>query len=367
MNDSTENPTVEEFDEELERDNFQGQWKAIQGGDDRISLQPNVWKWSDIRAALDKAKDVVDLAEQPQGARRSIGLRNPAFSSGNRTSWTINVGVQMVQPDEIARAHRHNITAFRFVIEGDENAYTNVEGEQFPMTDGDLILTPRGTWHDHANYSDKPVIWLDGLDVGLMKALHAEEFENYHEDVQPNEKGVGYSQTKYGLLQPEGEQDTEFSSPPYRYPWEETKEALLEAERQGIDYDPFNGTRLEFANPKTGTGPTLNTLTLSVQLCPKDEQTRTHRHNSTEIYHVIQGSGRTNVDGEDYEWGVGDCIVIPPRAWHFHEAYDEETILFCVSDKPVFEEFDIEKEETKKSESGMEAEAETPQGTQEKV
>jgi len=31
------------------------------------------------------------------------------------------------------------------------------------MYPGDLVLTPNWTWHDHANDTDEPMIWLDGL------------------------------------------------------------------------------------------------------------------------------------------------------------------------------------------------------------
>lgn len=359
MTESYEESELEQFNGKLEENHFQGQWKAIQSDGTETELLPHVWKWGAIESALEDAKDVVDLAEQPQGARRSIGLRNPTFSSGNQTSWTINVGVQMVVPDEIARAHRHNITAFRFVIEGDDGAYTNVEGEQFPMESGDLILTPRNTWHDHANYSDEPVIWLDGLDVGLIKALHAEEFENFRDDIQPREKSPGHSSTKYGLLRPTCEEVSEFEAPPYRYSWEETRNTLLSAADSDVERDPYNGVKLEYANPETGSEPTLNTLSLSAQLCPEGETTETHRHNSTEVYHVVQGSGHTTIDSERFEWSAGDCFVVPPGSWHAHHADEKETILFGVSDRPVFESFGIHHEKSKAANSATETEGST--------
>jgi len=38
---------------------------------------------------------------------------------------------------------------------------------------GDLILTPNGTWHDHGNNSEEPVVWIDTLDWPLMEFLDA--------------------------------------------------------------------------------------------------------------------------------------------------------------------------------------------------
>jgi gentisate 1,2-dioxygenase len=36
------------------------------------------------------------------------------------------------------------------------------------MAPGDFIITPSWTWHRHTHEGDTPMIWLDGLDNGLM-------------------------------------------------------------------------------------------------------------------------------------------------------------------------------------------------------
>ena len=45
------------------------------------------------------------------------------------------------------------------------------------MYPGDLVLTPNWTWHDHANDTDDPIIWLDGLDIPLVHMLEAVYYE----------------------------------------------------------------------------------------------------------------------------------------------------------------------------------------------
>ena len=47
------------------------------------------------------------------------------------------------------------------------------------MAPGDLILTPSWAWHDHGNETDKPVVWMDGLDIPLVQALNAMFFQFY--------------------------------------------------------------------------------------------------------------------------------------------------------------------------------------------
>src|SRR5688572_18374855 len=81
-------------------------------------------------------------------------------------------------PGEIARAHRHSGSALRLIIEG-QGGYTVVNGDRIPMYPGDLVLTPNWTWHDHANDTDAPMIWLDGLDTPLVRMLEAGFDEQY--------------------------------------------------------------------------------------------------------------------------------------------------------------------------------------------
>ena len=126
------------------------------------------------------AKDLVglELAE-----RRSVRLINP-HTPGGATSRTLLFTFSIVNPSEVARAHRHNLAAIRFVVKAKLGAYTNVEGERFPMEEGDLILTPNWTWHDHYNGSDEPIIWLDGLDGPIIRSLNVLFYEQYEKEVQ---------------------------------------------------------------------------------------------------------------------------------------------------------------------------------------
>ena len=60
-----------------------------------------------------------------------------------------------------------------------ENASTAVDGERVYMSPGDLVLTPSWAWHDHGSETDKPVIWMDGLDIPLVQSLNAMFFQLY--------------------------------------------------------------------------------------------------------------------------------------------------------------------------------------------
>ena len=65
-----------------------------------------------------------------------------------------------------------------------------------------------------------------------------------------------------------------------------------------------------------------------------DQATERHYHRaSEEIYFVLKGSGRMEVDGDTRTVRRGDAILIPPGAWHTLEnnGSSELRILCCCS------------------------------------
>ena len=73
----------------------------------------------------------------------------------------------------------------RFIIEG-ERAFTAVEGEKVMMERGDMVLTPAWEWHDHGNEGDRPMIWLDGLDLPLWQTLRLSSPRNSEDSRFPS-------------------------------------------------------------------------------------------------------------------------------------------------------------------------------------
>src|SRR5207245_4464450 len=86
--------------------------------------------------------------------------------------------------------------SLRTVIET-SGGYPAVNGEKLAMRPGDLVLTPSWMWHDHANDSDAPMIWLDGLDSGLIRMLEATFFETCPHESQPVRDELSVSPWRY--------------------------------------------------------------------------------------------------------------------------------------------------------------------------
>ncbi len=90
------------------------------------------------------------------------------------------------------------------------------------MEPGDFIITPSWTWHDHGNRAaaegGEPVVWLDGLDIPMLRFFGATFAENHDEPVQPLRRGEGDSLARYGSnMLPLRHQPTTPTSPLFSY------------------------------------------------------------------------------------------------------------------------------------------------------
>jgi len=309
--------------------------------DPRTTVKPHLWKWADVYDALLRARDTIGIRGEAV-ERRYIRLVNPGLNERKLTTHTMLFGFQLIQPGELAPAHRHTITAFRFVLQG-KGGYTNVGGEKMMMEAGDLILTPQWAWHEHFNAGDETMIWADGLDAPLIDSLQVISVERYPEERLPIKEGRIHP-SLYGMLRPAGFPTMRLTTP-LHYRWEDTYAAL----RRLADKVPesCDGIALDYVNPLTG-GPTFPTLLCRIQMLRPGETTQKHRHRATSIYHVFRGSGTTVINGEDFSWEQGDSFVVPLWSWHEHtnRSAKDEAILFSLHDTPVLQALGLYLEET---------------------
>ncbi len=307
--------------------------------------QPFLWRWEEIYPRIMKAGDIpIERGSE----RRVLILNNPGLSELKTTTRNIYAGVQMVKPGEVAPAHRHTQSAIRFIVQG-RGAYTSVEGERCFMEPYDLLLTPPWQWHDHGNETDEPIIWMDGLDINLVRSLDASFFEPYSGHQFPLSKPDNFALKKYGgnSLVPAWQKPdtTKKSSPLLIYKWEKTYQALKDLASTG-EASPYDDVALAYVNPQTG-GPVLPTLGCWVQMLRPGVHTQAHRHTTSAVYHVVEGAGWTVINGQRFDWKKGDFLALPPWAWHEHAnaSQTDEAILFSVTDLPVFEALGFYREE----------------------
>lgn len=335
------NDSVELLDRDMAQKNLAGHWAM--GFESSppypvTSVEPCLWKWKDIFESLMRAGEVVSLE---QAERRTVRLVNPGIKERRATTHTIHLSFQYVKTGEHARPHRHTAAAFRFVLKG-HGAYTTVNGQKCVMEEGDLILTPQLTWHDHTNDSGEPILWLDGLDIPVVQSLHQLYFEPHPDRAQPVQKTSEDAALFQNYARPTGLPPREY----FHYRWSDTDRVLRTMIGEGSPPDRFDGYLLEFKNPET-RGPTMPTIQCAVQLLGPSQQTEAHRHTSTVVYHAYRGSGTSLIGERSYDWGQGDSFVVP--LWyphrHMNGSSSEEAILFSMSDAPILKSLELYREE----------------------
>jgi len=307
-------------------------WEVLKGlvpPEPVVPEVPAVWRYDDIRPFVMESGGLITAKE---AERRVLILENPGLPGQSRITTSLYAGLQLILPGEVAPSHRHSQSALRFVVEG-AGAYTAVDGEKTIMHEGDFVITPPWTWHDHGNESDRPMVWLDGLDVPLVNFLNASFMEKYPEDTQPLGRPEGDALARYGQgLMPLGYEPEGQCSPVFNYPYERTR-AALETMRRNEEWDPCHGLKVQYVNPVDG-GSAMPTLGTFMQLLPKGFQTAPYRSTDGTIYVCVEGRGRTHAGDRVLDWGPRDVLVVPSWVRHSHEA-DAESVLFSFSDRPV--------------------------------
>jgi gentisate 1,2-dioxygenase len=284
--------------------------------------------------------------------RRVLGFINPGLPDRFGATHTLWAGFQYVLPGEVAPAHRHSPAAIRFVIDG-EGAFTTVDGDKCVMSRGDLVLTPPWTWHDHGNESDRPMLWLDGLDLPMVGELEAQFYEPFAEEAQPILKPVGDSERRRGIgqLRPTWETWTAAHSPLLNYKWDRTEEALRRLASVADSASAFDDVAMEYVNPHTG-GPLMPTMACWIQLLRAGVRTTAHRETGSAVYFAFEGRGHSVIDGQRFDWRKGDLFVVPTWAWHEHASADGEAVLFSVRDTPVMRALGLHREQAYREHGG---------------
>src|SRR5438477_573949 len=192
----------------------------------------------------------------------------------------------------------------------------------------------------------KEVVKQSATAVPVSKALNA-IFVEMGKELRPQAtKPVNGSKALYGhgTLAPTWTKERPRFSPLMLYSWDQTAEAL-HALRE-TDGSPYEGIALEYTNPQTG-GPVMPTMSCRVQLIRKGEKLKARRVTGSSVFHVVQGKGRSVIEGKSFDWEKGDIIALPSWALHAHSnTGTEDAILFSISDRPVIETLGFYREQT---------------------
>ncbi len=291
--------------------------------------RPQLWAWQAMKPLIE---DAAALNSTAVVERRVLSLMhaNPHALGFPFTITNLNAGYQILLPGESARPHRHSMNALRFVLDGN-GANTVVDGKACPMFEGDLILTPGWTWHEHVHPGQDKIVWLDVLDASLHRYLGTDAFEpGPVHDLPPTTPDASFA---FANLLPEIPETAAYS-PVFRYPWAAAAAAVAAAPR-GAD----GARRLRYVNPVTG-GATMTLLDCTLMEIEAGGETAPFYTSSHSVVTVVEGSGSTTSDGATIDWEAKDVFSLPSRQWVTHRA-NERTRLFFTTDREVLRRLDL--------------------------
>lgn len=317
----------------------------------RQKAVPFCWRWADIYPLLKEAAKIVPVEE---AHRRALLFVNPGMRPRPFITSTLYGACSLYNPGESAEVHRHMSSASRFALMGD-GGFTSIEGEKCSMLRGDLIINPNGAWHDHGNEGAEPVIWVDVLDLPMAETMNSSYFDfdyaeassqsNSSEPIKRRTQSitapVDYSGRAYstGGIMPKflsHRRGKGFGSPMYVYRWQDTFNALQEL--RDFAGDPRDGIVVEYVDPVTGRS-VLPTLSFRAQLFRPNDVPEWQRRTASTLFCVVEGYGRTELEGETLEWRRNDVFCVP--SWHWYRninlSADSDLILYSVSDSPALE------------------------------
>ncbi|HUC09494.1 MAG TPA: gentisate 1,2-dioxygenase [Stellaceae bacterium] len=302
-------------------------------------VQPAIWHYREVRPHLMRAGELISAEE---ATRRVLILENPGLKGQTSITHSLFAGLQLILPGEVAPAHRHTQSALRFIIEGD-GAYTAVDGERTTMHPGDFVITPSWTWHDHGNDSRQPMVWLDGLDIPIVRLLDASFAEPGETESQAIARPEGDNAARFANnLLPVDWKPAVKTSPVFNYPYTRSRESLDVLSRNE-DPDPCHGHKLRYVNPATGDFA-MPTIGAFIQLLPAGFATRPYRSTDATVFVAVEGCGETRVGDQVLVWEANDIFVVPSWASVSHHA-ETEAVLFSYSDRPVQEKLGLWREQ----------------------
>jgi gentisate 1,2-dioxygenase len=294
-----------------------------------------LWSWEKIRPLITGA---INVASPEAIERRVLQLVPPhrIEEDSQQTSKTLSANIQILLPGEKARPHRHTMNALRFVLEG-SGATTIVDGKPCPMEEGDLILTPAWTWHEHVHQGAGPIVWLDALDVPLHHYMGTGAFQPGPVAQVP--ETVPDAAFAAANIVPDTDYATRDYSPVFRYPYASAATAVAAAPpaRDG-------SRRVRYINPLTGgTGMALIDCFL-VQL-DAGAATLPFRTSANSVCCVVEGSGESQVGNETIRWKKRDIFTLPQGNRIVHRSAGGTARLFQVSDRDIYARLGLLKEE----------------------
>jgi len=296
------------------------------------------WRWQALEPVVSAAAAAVTGHDADH---RVLVLRNPNMGGRMASTATIIGAIQCVLPGERTTPHRHTAAAVRVVMEGDGGG-TYVDGMRCDMHPGDFIVTPNWTWHNHDIDRSKRTVWLDILDVPLVKQINAMFGQLGPAPSYPHTVGtLPDALFARGGLMPVSDRAPVPYTPRFRYAWRDVAAMLTEMPPAA------DGSRaVRYTNPLDG-GPVTQTLDAVAFEPPVGRPSVAHRTTAGGLCIVIEGRGESRIGDRVVEWGPLDIFTLPEWSWISHTAAAPGARMIAVTDREVRSRLGLLREETR--------------------
>lgn len=343
MDGTADTPELQRLYEDFDANDLAPLWTQREGIQPFVpspKAVPHVWRWKMLLEIAERSGELVPVGRG--GERRAISLRNPGLPGTAYATPTLWCAIQYLGGHETAPEHRHSQNAFRFVVEG-EGVWTVVNGDPVAMRRGDLLLTPGWNFHGHHNDTDRPMAWIDGLDVPFAAYTDVGFFE-FGSDRVTDEASPAVSRGErlwaHPGLRPLSKLEDTASSPLAAYRWEHTDRALTEQLRLEDEGHPATvgqgHAAIRYVNPTTG-GDVMPTIRCEFHRLRAGASTRPRHEVGSAVWQVFEGSGTVVLGGTEQSVQKGDLFVVPSwTSWSLH-ADGEQFDLFRFTDGPIIE------------------------------
>jgi len=228
-------------------------------------------------------------------------------------------------------------------------AVTSVNQHRCPMSEGDLVLTPAWTWHEHVHSGDARMVWFDGLDLPLMQQLDSMFFEIAGPGAstfEPEPTRAPVARWDGAQLGPDADTQGNGASPNrYRFSWQRAQAALAGAKPLS------DGSRwLRYVDGQSH-GAVMPTLDCYLLAGGKGQPTRLQRTTSNAICVVARGQGNSQIGGTTIAWSQHDVFTVPHWTWTSHTAATDDAVLFMMTDREFLASMGYLREEHAQSDS----------------
>jgi gentisate 1,2-dioxygenase len=177
---------LQELSQWMKDRNLKGHWEHSEWSQ---TVKPFLWKGDEIMQALHWAGELITTGE---AGRRTIQMRNPGLVGGHEQHGAYFCATGATWRDSPRRTDTQP-QRFALLSKALQTPIPIVEGERFPMFEGDFITTPNWTWHDHFNNSTEPGDVVGWLGRSLVTHFGAMIQENFSKQQQPIEKPENFS------------------------------------------------------------------------------------------------------------------------------------------------------------------------------